>query len=130
MTSSSAMKSPEPLIFAGLPTEGEVDHLGDGDLEFVGIVAEQLHRRLHAGDIAVVSTPDVEEEFRAGELVAVIGDVGRKVEITVALDEGAILVVAELGRQSHTAPSSSKTALWARGRPLHRRWRRWMTTAR
>ena len=82
------------------PTAGEVDHLGDGDLEFVGIVAEQLHRRLHAGDIAVVvGTPDVEEEFGAGELVTVIGDVGREVgEITVALDEDAILVVAELGR--------------------------------
>ena len=63
-------------------------------------MAEQLHRRLHAGDIAVVvGTPDVEEEFGAGELVTVIGDVGREVgEITVALDEDTILVVAELGR--------------------------------
>ena len=67
--SSSAMKSPTAAHLHFFPTAGEVDHLGDGDLEFVGIVAEQLHRRLHAGDIAVVvGPPDVEEKFERENL--------------------------------------------------------------
>ena len=55
---------------------------------------------LQAGDVAVVvGAPDVDEQLEAaGELVAVVGDVGQQVGgLAVGLHEDAVLVVAEVG---------------------------------
>ncbi len=59
-----------------------------------------LHPVLQSSDVTVViRTPDVDQQVvAAGELVAVIGDVGQQVRgLAVGLDEHAVLVVAEVG---------------------------------
>ena len=82
---------------------------------------------LQRGDVAVVvGAPDVDEQVEAaGELVAVVGDVGQQVGgLAVGLDEHAVLVVAEVGAaQPDGAVGVVDHARGRAGRRASPRWR-------
>ena len=80
----------------------EVDHLADEDLQVgVGIVPVGSRECLVPPDVAVVVCPEHDDDTVEATfaLVEVVGSVGGEVgPLTVALDEDAILVVAERRR--------------------------------
>ena len=98
------------------------------DLQLVGVVAERLHGGLHPRHVAVVvGAPDVDEQVEAaGELVAVVGDVGQQVGVlAVALDQHPVLVVAEVGgAQPDRAVRRRRPRRARAGRPASARWHR------
>ena len=83
-----------------LAVTDQVDHLPDQYLDGVGIVAERRGGGLEPGDVAVVvGAEHVDAQVEAAlalvqEVGEVTGDVGG---LTVALDDDAVLVVAEVG---------------------------------
>ena len=109
----------------------ERHELAEDDLELVGLVAERLHAGLQARDVAVVvGAPDVDEQLEAaGELVAVVGDVGEQVGgLAVGLHEDPVLVVAEVGgAQPDGAVLLEDDPAVAE---VLRAWRRWRPTRR
>ena len=79
----------------------QADELHQDDLELVRILADGVHRALHAGHVAVVvAAPDVDEQVKAAvEFVLVVGDVRREIRrVAVGADEHLVLLAAELGR--------------------------------
>ena len=88
----------------------ERDELAEDDLELVGPVTESLHPHLQPGLVAVVvGPPDIDEQLpAAGELVAVIGDVGQHVgRLAIGLHATRSLSSPKSVVRSHTAPSAS-----------------------
>ena len=79
----------------------EGDHLGDDDLESVGVDAHGADGGLEAGDVTlVVGAPDVDDGIvgAAEELVVVVGDVGGEVGGGAAgADDDVVAFVAEGG---------------------------------
>ena len=100
--SSTVTNSPlRLLICTRLPFSVRLTSCMITGFEQVGLVAQRLVGRLHAGDVAVmVGAPDVDQPLEpARVLVGVVGDVGREVGVLAArAAQHAVLVVAEVGR--------------------------------
>jgi hypothetical protein len=78
----------------------EVHHLADEDLQIdVGLVAERGRHRHEALHVAVVVGAEHDDAEAALALVEVVGEIAGDVGgVAVALDDDAVLVVAEVGR--------------------------------
>ena len=86
-------------------------HPGDEqNVDRVAVEAQRLRGVLEPRDGAVVvGAPDVDQLVEAAaELLHDVADVAREIRrLAVRADNDAVLVVAELGRLNHSAPSCS-----------------------
>src|SRR2546426_2922047 len=81
-----------------LTTAHQIDDLYQDYYQTVLRVAKGLHRRLHAGNVAMmIGSPNIDQQvIAARQLVAMIGDIGCQIgKLSVLLPYNTILIVAE-----------------------------------